>query len=253
MFNRFRLTLSAEEEKDILKDDFAEGLFHRLGARTVHSMDASPYEGAGIIHDLNTPIPSSLTRQYTCVIDFGTLEHVFNFPIALKNATDMLSEGGCFLSSTVANNFMGHGFYQFSPELFLRYLPANGFINVEVFLVPFRDFPYLFKVNDPSAFGGRVELVNAEPVMMHVIAWKAKHMSTMVAPIQSDYEEQFWCGRDTNRASKLPTAEPHIAAATVDLRQRIAALLAWPETVSPALVPGFENSLHFVLVDPAKI
>ncbi len=253
MFDRFGVSLSQSDEQDILKNDYAEGLFRKLGASTVQSMDASDYEGADIIHDLNIPINESLVRKYTCVIDFGTLEHIFNFPIALKNATDLLDEGGCFVSATIANNFMGHGFYQFSPELFLRYLPANGFANVEVYLVPSRNFPYLFEVSDPAELRGRVELVNSEPVTMHVIARKKKHVPHMVVPIQLDYYEQFWHGRDVNRGSRPPPVEPQIAAAVADLKQRLAAMLAWPETISPALVPGFENGLHYRLIDPAKV
>jgi hypothetical protein len=253
LFERFGFPLSREEEREILKDDFAEGLLRKLGADTIHSLDASDYEGANIIHDLNVPIDGALTGQYTCVLDLGTLEHVFNFPIGLKNATDLLREGGWFVSATVANNFMGHGFYQLSPELFLRYLPANGFSNVEVYLVPHREFPYLFKVSDPATLCGRVELINAEPVMMHVIAVKARHVSRMVVPIQSDYYEQFWRGRDTNRRKRPPAVEPHIAAAIADLKQRIATLSTWPESLSPELVAGFENSLHYTLVDPTKV
>ncbi len=36
--------------------------------------------------------------------------------------------GGHFISVTFANNFLGHGFHQFSPELYFRvFCPANGF------------------------------------------------------------------------------------------------------------------------------
>ncbi|HYZ62386.1 MAG TPA: hypothetical protein VE650_08015, partial [Acetobacteraceae bacterium] len=135
MFARFDQPLSKEQAELALRDKFAEGLFRQLGAERVDSMDASAYEGASIIHDLNRPIADALTCKYTCVCDFGTLEHVFNFPVGLKNATDLLAPGGTLVTATVANNFLGHGFYQFSPELFFRYLPANGFTDVEAYLV----------------------------------------------------------------------------------------------------------------------
>lgn len=253
MFARFGQPLSLEQEQAILATDYAEGLFRVLGAATVESLDASDYEGASIIHDMNQPIDPLLARRFTCVVDFGTLEHVFNFPVALKSATDLLEEGGAFLSATTANNFMGHGFYQFSPELFLRYLPLNGFGGLEVFLVPHREFPYLFRVSDPKDLRGRVELVNAEPVLMSVLAFKRKHVTEMLAPTQSDYYEQFWRGRDVNRKSRPPVADPQVAAVVGEMRRRLAGLLAWPESVSPTLVHGFENSLHFDLVDPAKV
>lgn len=252
MFPRFGFTLTPEQEQDILKDDYAEGLFRTLGAVTTDSMDASTYEGANVIHDLNQPISRSLIRKYTCVIDFGTLEHVFNFPVALKSSTDMVEVGGHFLSVTVANNFTGHGFYQFSPELFMRYLAANGFTDIEVYLAPYRDFPHLFRVTDPQELNGRVELVNSERVQMGVLARKAKHLPEMVMPIQSDYQ-QAWQGRKLEEHSRPPPVDPKIAASIGDLHQRAAWLLAWPETISPALVHGFENGLHYQLVDPATL
>src|SRR5262245_52181276 len=58
--------------------DFSEPLFRALGADTVESMDASEFEGATIIHDLNLPIPARLREQFDVVYDGGSLEHVFD-------------------------------------------------------------------------------------------------------------------------------------------------------------------------------
>lgn len=253
MFERFGLALTPQDERSIFKDDYAEGLFRTLGASTVDSMDASDYQGANVIHDLNLPLPRSLVRRYTCVVDFGTLEHVFNFPVALKSATDMVEVGGHFMCITVANNFMGHGFYQFSPELFIGYLSANGFADIEIYLAPYRDWPYFFRVTDPQVLSGRVELVNSERVQMCVLARKERHLPEMVTPIQSDYVQQAWQGRDVEERSLPPAVDSAVAATVLDLRQRASWLLMWPETVSPALVHGFENGLHYRLVDPAKL
>ena len=99
-----------------------------LGARELVTMDASNYEGASIVHDLNTPVSESLDQQFDVVIDGGTLEHVFNFPVGIANAMRMVKPGGHLVIQTPANSFLGHGFYQFSPELFYRVLsPQNGF------------------------------------------------------------------------------------------------------------------------------
>jgi hypothetical protein len=97
-----------------------------LGYRVV-ALDASAYEGAEIIHDLNKPIPDELAGKFDLVIDGGTLEHVFDYPTALQNAMRMLRVGGHLFLITPTNNQCGHGFYQFSPELFYGLLtPANG-------------------------------------------------------------------------------------------------------------------------------
>ena len=85
-----------------------------------------------------------------------------------------------------------------------------------------------------------------------VIAKKVKHVSTPVMPIQSDYQQQFWQGRDVNRKSKAPLVDPQLSQAMSEFKARLSNVLAWPETVSPSLVNGFENGLHYQLVDPAK-
>jgi hypothetical protein len=56
-----------------------------LGAQSISILDYSSYEGANIIHDLNSPVPQNLEGRFDAVIDSGSLEHVFNFPIAIAN------------------------------------------------------------------------------------------------------------------------------------------------------------------------
>ena len=83
-------------------------------------MDFSAYEGAAILHDLNEPVGDELKEKFTFVLDGGTLEHIFNFPVAITGAMEMVAVGGHLAIVTGGNNFFGHGFYQFSPELFFR-------------------------------------------------------------------------------------------------------------------------------------
>jgi hypothetical protein len=56
-----------------------------LGAKNASAMDVSNYEGAAILHDLNQPVPPALEECFDVVIDGGSLEHVFNFPVAIGN------------------------------------------------------------------------------------------------------------------------------------------------------------------------
>ena len=130
LLDRYHRTESDESAAAILQTagGFADSLFRSLGSQTVHAIDNSSYEGASIIHDMNSPIPDALKGQYDCVIDGGCLEHIFNFPTAIQSCMEMLRVGGKFLSQCCGNNFMGHGLYQFSPELFFRVFdPDNGF------------------------------------------------------------------------------------------------------------------------------
>lgn len=111
---------------------YADDLLRLLGAEQVHALDASDFEGADLVHDMNQPVPADWHERYDVVVDGGTLEHIFDFPRALANAIQMVRPGGHYLAMTPSNGDLGHGFYQFSPELLFRALsPQHGY-EVEV-------------------------------------------------------------------------------------------------------------------------
>jgi SAM-dependent methyltransferase len=109
--------------------DYSDGFLRDfLGVSSLSVTDISSYEGADIIHDLNEPIPENLHGRFDAVIDGGSLEHIFNFPVAIKNLMQLLKIGGSLYLAAPANNLCGHGFYQFSPELMFRvFTKENGF------------------------------------------------------------------------------------------------------------------------------
>src|SRR3954469_25214617 len=149
---------------------YADSLLKALGAEAVEALDASTYEGATRVHDLNRPIPDAWHQQFDLVFDGGTLEHVFNFTIALKSCMEMVKPGGRFVTVTMPNNWCGHGFYQFSPELFFRALaPANGFSIVEMYFADVEGRRF-HRILDPAVVGGRVQLWTTEPVFLLVHA-----------------------------------------------------------------------------------
>ncbi len=81
------------------------------------SLDCSDYEHCDIVHDMNRPIDPSHHGTFDVVIDGGSLEHIFNFPVAVANCMNLVKVGGSVFIFTPANNHMGHGFYQFSPDV----------------------------------------------------------------------------------------------------------------------------------------
>ena len=178
--------------------------FQYLGAEEVSAMDYSDYEGAAILHDLNVPIGDDLREKFTFVLDGGTLEHVFNFPTALKNAMEMVEIGGHLAVITGGNNFLGHGFYQFSPELFYRTLSAENGFSVKR-LIAAEVGGRWFEVSDPQNVRSRVELVNDKPVYLMVLAEKIERRPIFEnTPQQSDYV-QMWHGEKVgNTADDAP-------------------------------------------------
>jgi SAM-dependent methyltransferase len=135
---------------------YCEDFFKYLGSNTIKSLDFSDFEGAEIIHDLNNPVKSELTDQFDCVFDGGTIEHVFDTRMAFSNVKKMLRVGGMFLMVDGANNFLGHGLYQFSPELLWRtFSRENGFEIELMQLVDDVGTPSPRDVPDPALRGQR--------------------------------------------------------------------------------------------------
>lgn len=99
---------------------------------------------------------------------------------------------------TPANNEFGHGFYQFSPELFFRLFTINnGFILKSIILIESRPFSSRwYTVTDPSSINARVCCVNRHPLFLIVLAQKVtESLKDKPVVFQSDYMEA-WSGRD---------------------------------------------------------
>jgi SAM-dependent methyltransferase len=191
---------------------YAEPVFKSLGARNIWSLDASGFEGAEFRHDLNQPIGADLKARFDLVYDGGTLEHVFNFPVALQNCMEMVREGGRLFMHTVANNWCGHGFYQFSPELFYTvFCSDNGFEVERMILHVVGPYGRWYEVANPQAIRSRVELFNSFPMQLLVQARRAK-----IAPLfnrmpqQSDYTPR-WVEQSPDQANPFAPSRPKLA------------------------------------------
>ena len=188
LLSDFNIPVGDDSFEHIARQRYAEDLLQLLGASNIQSIDASAYEGATIVHDMNQPLPERFAGRFSTVIDHGTTEHIYDFPTAMRNVIKMLAIGGHFLSATCANNFMGHGFYQFSPELYFRLFDtARGFRMKGVFLVEVGSRGCWYRVTDPAVAGERVTLKNGEPTYVIVVAQKVRDGVTAPSPQQSDY------------------------------------------------------------------
>lgn len=176
-------------------DDYIAARFKNV---TIDTLDASAYEGANIIQDLNLPLdPANADRRgmYDMVIDGGSLEHIFNIPEAFRTYKALLKVGGLLYIDTCANNKFGHGLYQFSSDLFYSALcPDNGFEMVDCFLethpstgAAFGKARGLFTAPDPAPLKRRTQFVSATPVEIHVLARKTSDEGDFLSVVQSDY------------------------------------------------------------------
>jgi|SRR5580658_3608792 hypothetical protein len=193
-----------------------------LGAAKIDVLDYSSYEGANILHDLSRPLPDELIGKYDLVIEAGTLEHIFNFPVAIANLMKAMTIGGWLIASTISNNLCGHGFYQFSPELIFRIFTADhGFELSKVFAmeasypgVELSPAKHVYEVADPATLSCRIGLVTRRPVLLFFDAQKTSDMPIFAnSPMQSDYAAA-WQSTQKAPSSRVPhwvKSLPHYA------------------------------------------
>lgn len=186
--------ISPRDLQEAAASKYADALFACLGASEVESVDANAYEHATIIHDMNVPICGN--RRFSCLYDGGTLEHVFNVRTSFENCMKLVGQGGHLLHVVPANNFFGHGFYQFSAEFFYRlYGAENGFQVKKVFLVEDCPGGRWLEVPDPASVKRRIVFSNVLPTNLYVVVQKLAETTELSRfPQQSDYEQLSWVG-----------------------------------------------------------
>lgn len=168
------------------KEKFCEKLLNiEFNAKSVVSADYSKFEGANFIMDMNKSIYSK--KKYDTIIDFGTSEHIFNVTQCFKNISYLCKKGGQILHILPTNNYCGHGFWQFSPEIFFSlYNKKNGFLETEVFLIDYSDKNSWWKILKQN-YGERLELTSKIPLSLAVRTVKKFKTPRWVVQ-QSDYQ-----------------------------------------------------------------
>jgi hypothetical protein len=170
--------------------EYADFFLKALGATQCNAIDASRYEGAQIIHNLNAELPPDLHQRFSVLIDGGTLEHVFDIRTALKSCMQMVKVGGHFVICQMANNCMGHGFYQFSPEFFYCTLtPENGY---RVKFMALSENDRWYEPLPPQQAGERVQARTTSETLIYVLAERISDVEPFTtSPHQSDYESNL--------------------------------------------------------------
>lgn len=180
-----------------------EALFRELGFDGVESIDYYDAENPTYVLDLNRPVPESLRGQYDLVYDGGTTEHCFSTAEVLSNALRLAKVGGLIIHHLPVNNWIDHGFYQFSPTLFFDFYAANGCERMKMafhFMDRGRESYIGYDERDfgrlPFSFGGKTK------VLCFFMARKAHANASIVFPIQGRYRAAF--GSQTDGRAKQP-------------------------------------------------
>lgn len=143
--------------KEASKYIHARTFFEFLGIsqNKYYDIDKFPFDKPKIIHDLQQPIDPKFHNFFNLVIDSGTLEHIFDVKSVMENIVKITKNGGYVLQFIPAQNFLNHGFYQFSPTFFYDFYSNNGFEIVESYLVEVRgSYDRFYQYNQEKDYTG---------------------------------------------------------------------------------------------------
>lgn len=184
-----------------------ETIFKMLGFSKVSVLDYSGFEGADILHDLNaSDLSEDLIEKFDCIIDHGTLEHVFHLPNALQSIFRMLKTGGRFMVSAPSGNFFDHGFYMLQPTLVADWLSINKWqvesIQVVQYTANQETEPCFFADYTPRMFDAvSYGKLDNKLYLTVAIATKVLESTGNKIPQQGAYSKQVdWVKNSVNKA-----------------------------------------------------
>jgi len=193
-------------------------LLNELGVRSLSSLDVDPYQGADIICNLNKDLPPDLWSKYDLVLDLGTLEHLSDFSIALRNIFRFLRPGGVYYFAVPCNNWMNHGFFQISPTFFVDLCICNDSLSGNAFCIlgGSKEIPLEYfdkyvarafsKARTPLVFGGYI-IKERDDIEFDLI--QSKYRSSYTRPLKLSADTKAFNVQSTrprwrNILSKIP-------------------------------------------------
>jgi hypothetical protein len=95
--------------------------------------DISSYEGADLIHDFSKPIAKKHYNKFDFIVNFSSMDNMFDPATFLRNTSKMLDNEGRILHLEVAGNYPG-AYLMYTPEYFFSYYAINNFKDCKVYL-----------------------------------------------------------------------------------------------------------------------
>ena len=246
---RKRISSELGISRNVLSSKYADEFLSAVGAKGFQVLDMSSYEGAQVIQDLNIPIPDNLHNKFSVVMDIGTSEHVYDVAQSLANIRNLCILGGQIMVLSPANRFLGHGFYQFSPELFFRaFSQEHGFDIQALYLIKDSLFKQRwYQLADPKNLGRRGNISTGKRCFIGVVATKVSEKRNIHSPLQSDYVGA-WSKSQVSRLGAKYLALPSLVQRLLGITV-IAVLRRFRNRISPqkfywkdgAYIPSITN------------
>jgi hypothetical protein len=170
--------------------------FSMFSDATVRALDASDYEGADIIHDLNKPLPTQHNDIADFIFNGSVLDDLFDPALAIRSLTAMLRPGGRIMHMESGSQH-GGAFLAYSAEWFWDYYALNNFADCRVFLVAHQKHEFqkwtiwewqpFFQEGDKGLHYSELRPNRTGEIRIAVIAEKGPHSTADRIPIRANY------------------------------------------------------------------
>lgn len=96
----------------------------------VESIESIDLHGTSSSMRLDLNLPHDLGKQFDCIINFGTAEHVFNIYQVFSSIHQWIKTDGIVIHDLPMYGEVDHGFYNFHPTFFWDLVYANKYQNI---------------------------------------------------------------------------------------------------------------------------
>lgn len=122
----FQDILGKKLPQDYNYPDFKKFLIHNHKTISVTTID--PFDDrSDLKYDLNLPVPNQEIEKYDCIIDIGSLEHIFDTKQAIENCMRMIKVNGHYFLHTAVNGLSNHGLQTFNHLALIDAFRLNSF------------------------------------------------------------------------------------------------------------------------------
>lgn len=128
------VTTRARDELAISRDTISDvGFFSLFTDAEVVAVDVTDYEGADIVHDMCTALPTHMIEDYDFVFNGSCLDNIFDVAAAIRNFGLCLKPTGRLFQIELGTSSRS-SYVSFSPEWFIDFFVSNDWEDGSIYV-----------------------------------------------------------------------------------------------------------------------
>jgi hypothetical protein len=178
-------------------DRLTERYFKAIGFASYDAIDVNSLHGS-LVMDLNTILKNQykFDRTFDVTTNNGTGEHIFDQSSIFENAHNLTEKGGLMIHCLPANNDINHGFYSFSPLLFMDLAAINDYD--------------ILKITVGASSGEQTGFISDDMKAAFPLAGPALSLNDLLQRVSDRHLRQYLIGWLNNLIGRRPGKGPFI-------------------------------------------